>query len=319
MVAQEKAVCLQDSGQAEPFLICVMNTDLISIIIPTCSRSHFLHASLESALKQTYDNTEILIVDDNGEGSTEQARSYEAVKKYIDGKKVKYIRHERQKGGSAARNTGIKESAGKYTAFLDDDDSWNDKKIEKQFELLKKSDSETGLIYCGVRIKNAKKNFDRIVLPVKRGYILRDLLLRNHIRSTSCILCKKKFLSQAGMFDEKLPIRQDIDLYIRMSQICKFDFINEPLVMFNQHEETRISHSVANRIDANYILFEKFKDTYKLHPKAHSQFHYTQGKLLLKLQDYSKARKHFFYAFKIQKTNFRAFGKLVSITAQFKN
>jgi hypothetical protein len=178
---------------------------------------------------------------------------------------------------------------------------------------LQNADENTGLVYCGVYLLNPDQEIERSILPDKKGYILNDLLFRNHIRSTSCILVYRNLLIQSGLFDEKLPIRQDIDLYIRLARICKFDFVNEPLVFFNKYNEERVSHNTEKRIETNYIIFNKYNDIFLEYAKAYSHFHYMQGKLYLKIQDKINARKHFKSALKAKKTNFRALGKLLSL------
>ena len=95
---------------------------LVSVIIPTYKRSKSLNRAIDSVLSQTYPNIEIIVVDDNGKGSKYQLETEKSLEKYIKTDKIKYIIHDVNRNGSAARNTGFKHSRGEYINFLDDDD-----------------------------------------------------------------------------------------------------------------------------------------------------------------------------------------------------
>ena len=95
---------------------------LVSVIIPTYKRSKSLNRAIDSVLSQTYPNIEIIVVDDNGKGSKYQIETEKSLENYIKTDKIKYITHDVNRNGSAARNTGFKHSMGEYINFLDDGD-----------------------------------------------------------------------------------------------------------------------------------------------------------------------------------------------------
>ena len=104
----------------------------VSVVIPTYNRPEFLGAAISSVLNQTFQDWELLVVDDASENDTEEV---------VDGfgdHRLRWFRHEKRIGGSAARNTGIVNSVGAYVAFLDDDDEWLPDKLRLQVELLRK-------------------------------------------------------------------------------------------------------------------------------------------------------------------------------------
>ena len=113
--------------------------DLVSVIIPTFSRPYNLERAIKSTLSQTYKNIEIIIVDDNGIGSKYQIETEKAIRNYIKKGEVKYIKHDINKNGATARNTGLKASKGIYVNFLDDDDEFLPDKIKNQVDLLEKN------------------------------------------------------------------------------------------------------------------------------------------------------------------------------------
>ena len=95
---------------------------MVSIVIPTYGGSDCVKRAVDSCLSQSYSYLEIIVVDDNGEGTESQVKTYNSLSSLIESNKIRYICHEVNKNGSAARNTGVKASTGEYIALLDDDD-----------------------------------------------------------------------------------------------------------------------------------------------------------------------------------------------------
>ena len=109
-----------------------MKNPTVSVIIPTYNRAHLVGRAIKSVLNQTYRDFEIIVVDD---GSTDNTK--DIIKEFQKkDKRIKYIPYEKNKGGSAARNTGIKAAKGEYIAFLDSDDEWayEIRKADKLFQ-----------------------------------------------------------------------------------------------------------------------------------------------------------------------------------------
>jgi len=113
---------------------------LVSVIIPAYNRAKTLQRAIESVLAQSYQNFEIIIVDD---ASTDLTA--ETIKDFLT-PKTRYFKHKNNKGPGAARNTGIKKSKGKFIAFLDSDDQWLPEKLEKQIEIFKKAPKKIALV-----------------------------------------------------------------------------------------------------------------------------------------------------------------------------
>ena len=109
----------------------------VSVIIPTHKGSGVVQRAVDSVLRQTYKNIEIIVVDDNGRLSEEQLKTEEVLKTYINDGLIKYVPHEINKNGSAARNTGVRNSSGEYITLLDDDDEYLPDKVETQVNCFK--------------------------------------------------------------------------------------------------------------------------------------------------------------------------------------
>lgn len=107
---------------------------LVSIITPSYNTSKYIGKTIESVLKQTYENWEMIIVDDCSTDDTD-----EVVKPYLSDKRIKYIKNDKNSGAAISRNCALREAGGKWIAFLDSDDLWNPKKLEKQIEFMEKN------------------------------------------------------------------------------------------------------------------------------------------------------------------------------------
>lgn len=125
------------------------NNPLVSIVIPTYGRPEYLKRCVNSVLSQTYDNVEIFIVDDNNPNTQSRFETEKVMACFESNPKIKYIKHDKNRNGSAARNTGWRASSGKYITYLDDDDVIAPNKLQKQVECLEALDESWGACYTG--------------------------------------------------------------------------------------------------------------------------------------------------------------------------
>ena len=154
---------------------------LVSVIIPTYNRAHYVVEAVESVLAQTHKNIEIIVVDD---GSTDGAE--EILDPYKD--RIRYFYQENQ-GVSAARNLGIRNANGQYLAFLDSDDLWLPDKTELQLNFLKENDNY-GFVFSNFLIftdtENETEIANRSIPP--SGYIFPQLFMGNFIGSPTMLM-----------------------------------------------------------------------------------------------------------------------------------
>lgn len=236
-------------------MINYVSGPFVSVIIPTFNRANLVKEAIESVLAQTFQDFEIIIIDD---GSTDETKE---VVSQIRSDKICYI-YQKNMGPAAARNAGIKIAKGKYIAFLDSDDLWLSKKLEKQVELFEKLPPDVGLVHCSVFLKRG----DNLVLARARarGNPLRDFLLNtgNAYLSTPAILVKQECFSKTGLFDETLRVSEDKDFCIKIAQNYKVDYVNEPLVIVRQLGEslTRGSGDFHSSKNVFSILDRFFND-----------------------------------------------------------
>jgi glycosyltransferase involved in cell wall biosynthesis len=205
-----------------------METPLISIIIPTYKRAAMLHRAIISVLEQTYSNIEVLVVSDN-EPDDEYTSSAQATVDSFNDRRVRLILQEKHINGAVARNIGINASKGKYISFLDDDDYYDNNKIERQYDVLSELDDTWGGVCC--RYKVYKKGRLVEVSPLfKSGYVYKDIIMRLIKTQTNSLLLRRDALFDVGLFDEKLLRHQDVQLLARFSSkyklFCQDEFLN---------------------------------------------------------------------------------------------
>lgn len=194
---------------------------MISVIIPTYKRSENLANAIESVLSQNGD-FELIVVDDNDPNTEYRKANEKLIEKYIDNSRFTYIKHNKNKNGAAARNTGINASKGDYVTFLDDDDIFCDNRIKKVEEAIKKENPD--FICTGVTIK---KNgiVERNIVPNLSKDITKlqiDLLNQKSFFGTgSNIICRKEIVTKIKGFDEKFRRNQDIEFAIRVLDYAK--------------------------------------------------------------------------------------------------
>lgn len=193
---------------------------LVSIIIPTYKGSDKIASAVDSVLNQTYSNIEIIIVDDNGEGSENQILTQKAVKKYENNSRVKYIVHNVNKNGSAARNTGIRASSGEFLGFLDDDDIFLPEKTEKEVELFNSLSDEYGLVY-GSFIEHMTDTYTRTLEADSTDDFLFHFLSNEIIACSSTVMIRRSVLDTVVGWDESFRRHQDLEFFARIAHNYK--------------------------------------------------------------------------------------------------
>jgi len=222
-----------------------------SVIIPTYNRAHLVGRAIQSVLNQTYQDFELIIVDDASTDNTE-----DVIKEFQQkDNRIIYLKHDQNKGGSAARNTGIKISKGKYIAFLDSDDEWFPEKLEKQMNYIQSSNY--GFMYCNMIINDKTNNTKKNLKIDFKDDIFIDLLKNGSGICTSALLVKQSLLEKVGGFDESLPSYQDYDFLLRLSQKAKCGFLDEILLFYNL-DENGISKTAPGKMEGRIKILSKY-------------------------------------------------------------
>lgn len=204
----------------------------ISVIITTYNRVKFLPFSIETVLNQSFNNIEILVVDD---GSNDGTKDF--IKKNY--KNINYIYQENQ-GISKARNTGILNSTCKYIAFLDSDDRWEKKKLEIQYNQII-NDENIALNYTDeIWLRNGKYLNQKQKHKKYSGHIF-DKCLPLCIISPSSALIKREVFQEIGLFDEQMKVCEDYDLWLRICLKYPVFFIDKKLIIKYGGQDDQLS------------------------------------------------------------------------------
>ena len=212
-----------------------MSLPLVTVVITTYERPENLMRAINSVEKQTYPNIEIIVVDDNGNGTEWQVKTEALLRPLVNGNRIKYIAHDVNRNGSAARNTGLAYASGEYINFLDDDDEFSVNKIEESVSVLEKDRSVDG-VFCSTVFKNGASSmlFDNPPSDTPAA----DLLLGKLFFNTSTLCFRKDALKSIGGFDESFRRHQDYELVVRFC--CKYKLVNTVGCHITKHRSDNI-------------------------------------------------------------------------------
>lgn len=225
----------------------------VTVIIPTYKNRGGLKNSIDSVLAQNYEGLhEIIVVDDNDPLNGYRKQTEELMATYASCPKVLYLRHEVNKNGAAARNTGIKVSTGDYIAFLDDDDIFLAQKIEKQVAFLN-NHPDVSAVYCHAKRGNVDCPKDQFCGDCSRNI----LMLQSNFYTPSLMFRRESLLSING-FDESFRRHQDYELLLRFFEAgYKIACLPEVLIEIGKNEGEN-TPSGAKLEELKRYFFEKF-------------------------------------------------------------
>jgi len=265
----------------------------ISVIIPTYNRPEMLSAAICSVLNQTFQDFELIVVDDASEGQIQDLLTV------FNDRRIKYIRHNANRGEGASRNTGIAHSEGEFIGFLDDDDQWLPEKLRLQFDLLEKSSPKIGGVYSSffaIDMENGTTLGQWV--PKKRGDIYEDMKFDNFVGTPSTVLLRRECFDRAGLFDEDIAYGLDYDLWIRISKEFHFDYIKIPLVKYYFHKN-QISNNLEIRSRGREALLRKHSHFFTSNKKAYTNHLLELGLLYRNQQKIGRAETAFLEAIRI--------------------
>lgn len=240
-----------------------MLTCPVSVIIPTYNRAAFLQRSIKSVDKQSLPCAEIIVVDD---GSTDNSSELISTIKGKSRTPIVTIRTE-NRGVAAARNLGVEKAHYNIISFLDSDDHWNRKKIEKQYSTFK---NQSTYQICHTREKWLRRG---VHLNQKLKHIPRQGDIFSHCLELcgvgmSTVMMEKGLFEKVGGFDESMRCCEDYDLWLRVSSKYEFLLIDEPLIVKEGGREDQLSSIYRLGMDERRIYsIQKLLDSEELSAK----------------------------------------------------
>lgn len=225
---------------------------LVSVVIPSYNSARYVTAAVDSVLQQSFADHEVLVIDD---GSTDDTR---AVVSRL-GPSVRYY-HQANSGVSVARNRGITESAGRYVAFLDADDTWFSSKLERQLDAMARTPG-FGLCYTGFRFVDDAMRPLRDFHPRQFDDALEAVLFEGNIVSSICtVLVERSLFEEVGGFDPALSQCADWDMWVRLARKTRFLALDEVLVTYRQHATNMSRSTPLLERDSRLVLEKGFGD-----------------------------------------------------------
>ena len=216
-------------------LISDRKLPLVSAIVPAYNAARFITPTLESILSQTYQNIEVIVVDDGSKDETpEIVRQFAAKDSRVT------LIQQANAGVAAARNCAIQNSKGEFVAAIDADDIWYPQKIEKQIQCMLQADPEVGLVYTwSAHIDEEGAFTGGLNAGDREGSILMDLVYRDFIGNGSVPLFRRTCLEKIGGYNKSLRDRgaqgcEDWDIALRVAELYEFRVVPEILVGYRQ-------------------------------------------------------------------------------------
>tara|TARA_B100000686_G_C16767110_1_gene962580 strand:- start:1522 stop:2415 length:894 start_codon:yes stop_codon:yes gene_type:complete len=200
----------------------------VSIILPVFDRDKALQRAVASVLGQTFNNFELIIIDDSS------AEPVAAVLSEISDSRIRHFRHEVNKGAAAARNTGIKNAVGRYIAFLDSDDEWLPNKLLSETTAMELRPANQSASCARHFVANGLDGESwRRLLPVDMNWRKRLLTIGCDLSPGSTLFVRREIFDEVGLFDESMRRYEDWDWLLRYLSRYDIKIIEDTLAVIH--------------------------------------------------------------------------------------
>ena len=220
---------------------------LITVVMPNYNGHRFVEQAIDSVLSQTYQNFELLVVDDCSKDDS----LHLITQKAQSDKRIRIIALEKNAGVANARNVGIREAEGKYIALLDNDDLWTADKLERQIAIAEKG---ADIVYCSYDFIDEKNN------EIKKPFIVPKQTNFNKMLTSSVISCSTSFikteLMQAHPFDPAF-YHEDYVLWMELLRVCPTAYGDEKVLMHYRQVTGSRSNKKGNAAKERWNTYRK--------------------------------------------------------------
>lgn len=235
-----------------------MSKGKISIILPYFNGKEFIKEALDSILKQTYTNFEIILIDDGSSNPLHSDYLKALVENYGD-ERIKYF-YKNNEGLSRTRNFGIDNSNGEYLAFIDQDDIWKINKLEIQMNIMKTINGVSAITTNGEAfgetnfILNPGRKFNLKTGFVKESYAK---MLRANFADICTLLVRRELLKDIGYCNRKYIVTPDYEYLIRIAEKTDFYYVNDSLYFYRFHANNTVKDIFRLYSEVLCILYER--------------------------------------------------------------
>jgi glycosyltransferase involved in cell wall biosynthesis len=278
---------------------------LVSVIIPVYNAEKYLKESLESVFSQTFQDFEIIAVDD---GSTD--KSIDVLNNYNHS--IRLIT-QTNSGPARARNTGIKAAAGKYIALLDADDLWTSDKLRLQINYLEKR-PDIGMVFADMLIFEGadvivpsflesiadQELYKKILKQKDKIENFGSILLQCNVVPTGTVVIRKSCLKKTGLFDEDIYIVEDLEQWLKISMFTDVAFIPKILKKKREHQTNisneyfKVNIGIIKIVEKHREIFQDFYNkNRKFYRKLMSETYYDLGYNYFEMLDLEEAKSNF--------------------------
>ena len=252
----------------------------VSVIMPTYGEPKMLSKSINSVQNQTYPEWELIIVDDNNPNTKERKQTEMIMRQFESDKQIRYIKHEHNKNGSAARNTGIAAANGAYIAFLDSDDEYAPKRLERCVKaLVECKDSKYAGVYTGCEIKHDGKMIRRRTEIKSGNFITQTLAAGFPLSSGSNLFMRADVVRELNGFDVSFRRHQDYEFLVRFFRKYCLIAIPEVLLIKNESGTNRQNLELFYNTKRQYL--KKYSSDIERLSKSEKNYIYTEHYLNL--------------------------------------
>ncbi len=288
--------------------VTTASNPLVSIIIPSYNMAKLVLRAVESVLNQTYQNLEIIVVDDGSTDNTKQL-----LEPYFN--KIKYV-YKANGGVCSARNAGLRQASGAFIALLDSDDTYMPDKVEKSLKFLQ-DNPDFGFVHTDTYLVDSQdREIERYQHPKSRytGWISRQLLKGNFIANPTNFF-RRECYDSCGGYEESLFPPGDWDLWLRISKKFKVGYIDEPLSRYSIISNSCFNDLERTKREEQWVLDRFFKG----HPSesqwvkrtAYSEFHLRNAQCYFVKGQQSECRREFMLSLKSFPLNVKWWALLV--------
>jgi hypothetical protein len=219
----------------------------VSIVLPTHNGSRYLRQSIESCLGQSYTNLELIVVDD---GSAEDIRG--VVDEFAGDERVRYVRHEKNRGLPAALNTGFANASGAYLTWTSDDNYYQSDAIERMLRFLLRH-PHVGFVYASVYVVDERQPAQ----PVRVRRVLPPADLRRQNSVGACFLYRREVYESVGLYNPDAVLVEDYDYWVRVANRFRMQRIVAPLYYYRYHDKSLTSLHSADEVSRRFDVVKE--------------------------------------------------------------
>jgi len=289
-----------------------MTTSLVTVIIPSYNHAQYIQKAIESVLTQTYENIELIIVDDGSHDN-----SHSVIRKYAEHKKITVILNKENKGQSAVINQALALSRGTYVAILPSDDWFLPEKIALQVTKMNSCEEDVGVVYAaGARYFEDTGKTVNVMLPVHTGWIARDLIKWGNFIYPITPLYRREVLEKIRP-DENFKAEGEA-IHLRISLHYKYEYVDEVVAVMRDHsynigkDALKMKDEILKYYEWYFALPELPEEILKMKNIAFVRFYRIKAmQLIIDKKEYKAGRNNIIKAIRLQPTVALIYPKII--------